>query len=227
MCFLFAVPKMRLFLLCHEECDPDEPGFWTSLNARGLRNAMFQVAPMLQDLRCTACYTSPMLRCVQTVAPYTALNSLDDTLRCEPALFEYVRSPVADPSQDARIDPHLFWHDNVLHRPEYAHLHKLINTRYSPVRPMTQLQWGETYDDVQQRVRGFVAHLRTVHRATRPTKAVACTGTGAASHYEDDGEREPRVLLVTHRSVINALLGRAEKHPIETGQLEEWTEVTR
>ncbi len=177
---------MRLFVLRHEKRQHDDPTFWSPLTAEGMRDAMYNVAPQLQtDIRPTHIYTSPLLRCLQTVSPYCAVHRNTQVLRCEPALYERVRS-VPDPltPSERTFDPSSFRDEHLGRRPAYDYLQPYIDSSYAPVVPMDDIRWGETIEDVCERVTRFVSHVCSAH-----------------AHTDD------RVLLVTHRSVVNVLRG--------------------
>ena len=186
---------MRLFVLRHEKRQPHDPTFWSSLTPEGVRDAMYHVAPLLQsDIRPTHLYTSPLLRCLQTVAPYCAVNRNTHVLRCEPALYERVRD-APDPltPSERTFDPSSFREQHLGLRPAYDYLHPYVDTSYTPHVPMDDIRWGETEHDVRERVVRFLSHLRSVHAPT------------------------DRVLLVTHRSVVNVLLERSDSADFPMG----------
>lgn len=195
---------MRIFLLRHEARPPHDPTFWTALTPAGTRNAMYKVTPTLQtDVQPTTIYTSPLLRCIQTVAPYCAVNRLRGVLRTEPALFERVRG-AADPldpedAKERRFENQTFRTQSVLDNPSYDHLHAYIDRNYTPCQPSATLVWGETADMVRARAQAFGQRMVAEH------------GTG----------EDARVLVVSHRSVLNALLNRDDEAPFEMGAVEE------
>ena len=206
---------MRLFLIRHEARTPNDPTFWSPLTPTGLRNALYQMAPELQTvIQPTHIYTSPLLRCIQTVAPYCAVNRRKGVLRCDYGLFERVRgppSPLASGANDdihereKHFDPNTFRTQRVTDCPHYAHLHPFVDTTYTSSCSPDAVAYGETAEDVGRRARAFVSHLRQVH---------------PSAHSND------RVVLVTHRSVINALLGREDEEEFPMGGVVEveWDE---
>jgi broad specificity phosphatase PhoE len=215
---------MRLFLIRHEARTPNDPTFWSPLTPTGLRNALYQMAPELQTvIQPTHIYTSPLLRCIQTVAPYCAVNRRKGVLRCDYGLFERVRgppSPLASGASGASgasddiherekpFDPNTFRTQRVTDHPHYAHLHPFVDTTYISSCSPDSVAYGETAEDVGRRARAFVSHLRQVH---------------SSAHSND------RVVLVTHRSVINALLGREDEEEFPMGGVVEveWEEGGR
>lgn len=196
---------MRLFLIRHEACHPHNPTFWSPLTSTGLRNAMYNITPLLQTtIQPTHIYTSPLLRCIQTVAPYCAVNRLRAMLRCEYGLFERVRGqvPISDPyyqPHEKVFQPDIFRHQNVCNNPSYAHLHPFVDASYTSHISPHAVKYGERESDVNTRANELLWHLRQVH-----------TTASAKDTYGDvkDDVKDDVVVLVTHRSVINAMLGR-------------------
>lgn len=190
---------MRIFVLRHEARSEEDPSFWSPLTTQGMRNSMFNVAPILQkDIQPSHIYTSPLLRCVQTVAPFCAINKKENTLKCEPSLFERVRGTL-NTGETKTFCQDTFRNQNVLHMSVYSHLHPYIDKEYVPFAPSSVVGWGETETDVMKRASAFLQHVRSIH----------------------GDDPDACILLVTHRSVVNALFGRDDDAEFPMGHVEE------
>lgn len=175
---------MRLFVLRHEQRPTNDPTFWSSLTQQGLRNALYNVAPDVHTIVIpTHVYSSPLLRCVQTIAPYCTRFNRKGTVCLEPSLYERVRDK-SGPGESKTFDPHTFRSFSVLNRTEHNQLHEHICREHVPFAPSDVVKWGESEADVRDRVVPFLRHLIQTH---------GC----------DSGAR---ILLVTHLSVADAIL---------------------
>lgn len=78
---------MPIFLLRHEERDQRQTSFETPLTWAGQQRAATIVADRLKELGVSHVFSSPYVRCVQTVLPYCWAHNVP--LHVEPALFEH------------------------------------------------------------------------------------------------------------------------------------------
>ena len=146
---------MRLYVLRHAQRAPDDPTFDSPLLPEGQETAT-ELATKLK----TSCppfthlYTSPFLRCVQTIAPYCQAS--ERVVRVEHALYEYIRA-------DAGHDPVAFrrsWEQGT-----HPELDACVDRTYASWWPLTALTYDESETTMRRRVRAFVAHLREQHAA--------------------------------------------------------------
>ena len=191
----------RIFVLRHEQRSSQDATFHSPLLAVGQQRAAEQVVETLRSLSVTHLYTSPFLRCLQTIAPFcrttgdtAACTTMANVGRCPPsrlrlrrefALYERITLETGRPNS--------FRHDVRSGDP----YHDLLDPTYVSHWPLENLQWSESEDDVRARATSFLQF---------------CTQHHAAHDV---------VVLVTHRSVVNALLGREPEEPFPMGQLEE------
>jgi broad specificity phosphatase PhoE len=91
----------------------------------------------------------------------------------------------------------IFQFHSVFDDAEYSYLHPYMFREYTPHMPTTAIRWGETCQDVHDRVISFMRHIMQQHGQ----------------------DADARVLLVSHQCVINVILGEAQDHPFQMGQL--------
>ena len=78
---------MPIYLLRHEERDQHNTSFETPLTWNGQRRAATDVADRLKEVNAVHVFSSPYVRCVQTVLPFCWAHNVP--LHIEPALFEH------------------------------------------------------------------------------------------------------------------------------------------
>ena len=143
---------MRLFALRHAERAPDDPTVDSPLLPEGHATAA-ALALSTSCPRFTHVYTSPFLRCLQTIAPLCA-QCPTLSLRIEHALYEYMRADAGHdpatwrrtwtPGQCAAVDEH-------------------IDRAYTSWWPLAALEYGETEAVMRARATAFRAHLADAH----------------------------------------------------------------
>lgn len=96
---------MRLYVLRHAVRAADDPTFDSPLLLEGhiIAENLSEVLSNIKP-RITHIYSSPFLRCIQTIAPFCFTSKQTPTVRLEHALYEYIRL-------DAGHDPDLFRRD--------------------------------------------------------------------------------------------------------------------
>ena len=163
---------MKVILLRHEKRSADDATFHSPLTAQGMHDAIEVVTPQLLEAGITHVYTSPLLRCLQTLHPLCSRSPpLAGRVREEYALYERVRAATG------------YERDTYRQRvgPAFA---PLVDPTYEPCVQLDNVGFDESDADVAARARLFREHLHS-------------------AHHEHD-----TVLVVTHLSVVNALLGR-------------------
>ena len=165
-----------IYCLRHEE-RPDDPRYFTTLTEQGLQRA-HQLCDTLPHV--THIYSSPFVRCLQTIRPYCLHRHL--RVCREFSLYER--------TEDPRFTPTNYLVDEV--PSAYT---TMVEPEYTSFLVPGDVRHNETPAQVQERAQRFLEHLQGTH-----------------------GEHDV-VLLVSHLSVINALLNREDAAPLAMGQL--------
>lgn len=86
---------MKLYLLRHQERNNLNPLFYSQLTHNGLFKSNI-LKHILHSLNINIIFTSPFIRCIQTITPYCNLTNLKANK--EHALYEYMnfKSPIID-----------------------------------------------------------------------------------------------------------------------------------
>lgn len=145
---------MRLFVLRHAERAADDATFASPLLPQGEATAAALATTLAADHpRFTHVYTSPFLRCVQTLAPYCAATTAR-TVRVDNALYEWIRGDAGhDPTHHQRAWP---WGT-------HPHLDAHLDASYASWWPLAAIPYDESEEAMRTRVRAFRAHLEEVH----------------------------------------------------------------
>lgn len=85
---------MKLYLLRHQERNNLNPLFYSQLTHNGLFKS--NILKHINSLNINIIFTSPFIRCIQTITPYCNLTNLKSNK--EHALYEYMNfeSPIID-----------------------------------------------------------------------------------------------------------------------------------
>lgn len=145
---------MTLYLLCHEFCDDDgnKCSFDSPLTSNGLTNA-FRLIPYLCSMNIDQVYSSPFIRCLQTVGPFVLQNRLK--INVEYALSELMS--LNDKTTWARELTCVEMNNNN------------VNTRYGSIYQFTDFQYPETPDCGTARINSFmnmIEHSAAVDKKT-------------------------------------------------------------
>jgi phosphohistidine phosphatase SixA len=81
---------MKIILLRHEERDLKKPFFFTSLTKKGIYNSNTIILNKLNILEIHKIYSSPFLRCIQTIQPYCSINNRE--INIENSLYEFMHN---------------------------------------------------------------------------------------------------------------------------------------
>ena len=180
---------MRLYLLRHEARSVDDPTFYSALTPHGKQAARNLIGSLSEIEPIRYIYTSPFLRCIQTIAPFA--HKRGHCLRRDFALYERVHT--TDPATAVQFNPANFRIDFPTDHP----LHALLDPRYASSIGIDALEWEETAQDVCRRGDAFVDHIRPL------------------LELDDDAA----ILVVSHLSVINAIRGLPDDTPLPMGEL--------
>jgi broad specificity phosphatase PhoE len=190
---MIYIKMVRLFVLRHEKRSPSDATFEASLTEKGTQNAQTLALKLADHVPSfTHIYSSPFLRCLQTIAPFCRRQQM--CVRRDFALYERMSKATTPRDNSAH-----FRLDVVPSHP----LYHLLDTQYlsSSSIPLDAIQPEESVAEVQARATIFATFVQQHHSA------------------------HDVVLAVTHMSVVNALLHRADNAPYAMGALEECTGV--
>ena len=192
---------MRVLVLRHEKRNEHDPTFWSPLIEEGHINANDILVPRLNDHYpdFTHIYTSAFVRCLQTIVPYCQQTNIETRLKIEHGLYERI---VDDGGHDP-INFRQTWsleHTPSLNKNQidtYEMLNSYVDTTYTSWWPIERIYYGESVEAVQLRATSLLTHLQTIHN------------------------KDDVVLLVTHRSIVNAMLGKSDDNPFPMGGIAE------
>jgi broad specificity phosphatase PhoE len=136
---------MPVYILRHEQRNPQNPLFESSLTARGLCNAV-RLVDKLVPLHIDTIYASPFLRVMQTIYPYC--KATQKKVHIENALYESMDSLLFHKHNSSYT-----WCDLPPRFHDIVHKHN-----YSSLCHTVKLY--ESFEDVCERVRPFVEHLQ-------------------------------------------------------------------
>ena len=177
---------MRILLLRHCHRDHEDPTFASPLTVEGTicAESLIHSLPHFDYV-----YTSPFLRCLQTLAPVCWDRS--KRARVDHGLYERVH--LTDTAK--KFDPTDFRHTAAT-AGESSVFSPIIDHTYESGKPLSEIQYGETPEDVERRADAFIARVKSVH-----------------AH-----EPHAVILVVTHLSVINAMRGLPDDAPLGMGE---------
>lgn len=149
---------MSVTFLRHEERPEDNPLFFTELTEAGFKRSqgflvdrLYFTNPPIDTIYC-----SPLLRAIQTVAPFAQTAGIK--LRVEGALYEFMDNPLYNET-NCRHD----WPD----LPEQWQT--LVDRDYQPVFPVSEINFRESWVDCQTRTNRFIDQLIQENSNTKKT----------------------------------------------------------
>ena len=187
---------LALYLIRHERRNPTDRTFHSPLLPEGQcgaeRLAREAMLPHVHVL-----YTSPFQRCLETLAPFVRRRPRSAPplrARVEYALYERIAAETeADRLRgEVAFDPENFVHSV----PEDSPHRELLDARYTSWLPPHAITWDESVEDVGARAVAFLQHLQREHGA---------------------GDELVNVVVVSHLSVLNAMLGRPDEAEFPMG----------
>ena len=184
---------MRLYLLRHERRAGHDRTFHSPLLPDGLMRAADLASAIETEVGDTQCYiySSPFVRCLQTIAPYARRNS--KKVRREYALYERITAAEKDCADNVvNFYPNNFIHDIERTNP----LHALLDLSYESRLSQNNITWDETVSHVACRARPFCDDILRTH-----------------------GHENCAVILVSHMSIVNTILNRDDGAAFPMGGL--------
>ena len=141
---------MKLFVMRHEKRELSDPSFETPLTTEGMENAK-KLASFAQSNmdKITHIYTSPFLRCLQTIEPLIKSTEPKPQVNCDYSLFEYLHSEISN----------LF---NEIKTPE----NKYLSKTYVSKTDKNEIKAPESKIDVSKRVNKLKNHIKNTHQNT-------------------------------------------------------------
>ncbi len=142
---------MQLILLRHEQRSSSDPTFLSPLTEEGQRNAESTLPAKLLGLSITHIYTSPFLRCKQTLLPFCTQQQqlMVAKVRQEFAQYERIRASEG--------------FEQSTYRQSESEIDHLLDAGYVPRMSLDAIKFNETEADVRERVRKFCAQLAETH----------------------------------------------------------------
>ena len=134
---------MKIYFLRHEK-RPQEQTFEISLTDIGHQNAQ-KLIPLLDSLSIQQIYSSPFLRCLETLHPFCKNN--DKNINVENSLYEFVNE-------------HLFTQSNYKHTLTSSQKSKyLVNHDYTSFFDIENLLFPQNEEFMEERVYAFLNYL--------------------------------------------------------------------
>jgi len=134
---------MKLYILRHEERTQDAT-FFSPLTERGLINSN-NLVEKLEKLQITKIYSSPFIRTLQTIYPFSIKNKIKINLECK--LIEYHHSNII-PKQSHGVELPLYMARLFNYDPEYV-----------STIPSKMIKYPETHKNVDQRTRQLLSDI--------------------------------------------------------------------
>lgn len=145
---------MRVFVLRHAERSEHDATFHSPLIQDGLATSQSLSHTLASHApRFTHIYSSPFVRCVQTIYPY-CVQSDTPVVRIENALYEFIH-------KGGGHDPMTFrqsWDPSV-----YPQLNGCVDPSYASWWPLAAIEYNETELAMKTRVQGFYHQLKEKH----------------------------------------------------------------
>lgn len=153
---------MSIYFLRHEHRNMKDPTFYTPLTSEGHYNSSKSLKKLLKDLKITKIYSSPFIRCLQTIKPYT--DDMNITVNVDWGIQE------------------TFYH-HLFHTHNYTDLSEAdkelynVNSLYeSSLKPNT-LRYQEEYFKLLDRVTNFFIKFKLENRNSNDNILI-CTHMG-------------------------------------------------
>ena len=169
---------MKIYLLRHGMRKFEDHGFYSLLTPEGEKQAE-ELVETLEDLKINQIYSSPFIRALQTIKPYSEKSKI--SVKVEYGIYEDIEEPWFCPEE--------FQYTLTADEKEKYR----VDETYESYFPMEGIKFNESFENVQARVDMFLNYLLIQHQNTTDN-----------------------ILLVTHMSVVNALLSTYEKREKES-----------
>lgn len=183
---------LALYFVRHERRHPLDRTFHSPLLLEGQRGARLLAASLSKiQPRVHVLYSSPFRRCLETWGPFLEQSQTVPPLqvRIENALYERIAAETAADRARGETAFHPARFRETVSR-ELPHA-QFLDTQYESWLPLEAVLWNESVADVQERARAFLEHVRRTHVPTHSTDVI-------------------NVVIVTHLSVLNAMLDRPD-----------------
>lgn len=146
---------MRVFVLRHAERSEHDATFHSPLIQDGLATAQSLAKTLAShNPRFTHIYSSPFVRCVQTIYPYCVQSAATPAVRIENALYEFIH-------EGGGHDPATFrqsWDAEA-----YPQLNGCVDASYASWWPLAAIEYNESEVAMKTRVHGFYHRLKEKH----------------------------------------------------------------
>ena len=185
---------MRLYVLRHERRAGHDRTFDSPLLPEGVARAEALATTIENEIGDdTTCYiySSPFVRCLQTIKPYVHRSS--NKVRCEYALYERITAAEDGCGENVvNFDPSNYLRGIAPSDP----LHSLIDPSYESWLAPSDIQWDEQVAHVARRATAFRSYVLHTH----------C-------------DEDCAVVLVSHMSTVNTILNREDHAAFPMGGL--------
>lgn len=141
---------MKIYILRHEDRTQD-CSFFSPLTKIGLDNSI-KLIDILKNENINVIYSSPYIRTLQTIYPYSIKNNIKVNL--EYALCEIQHSDIIAKKSVG------------LYIPEYIAMSFNYNEKYKSIIKPTEIKYPETSNDVDARVKHLLKNILTQHMET-------------------------------------------------------------
>tara|TARA_B110000438_G_scaffold294933_1_gene337094 strand:+ start:1097 stop:1666 length:570 start_codon:yes stop_codon:yes gene_type:complete len=149
---------MKIYIIRHELRDLNDPTFSSELLERGHHNARTIVKDKLNTLNITHIYSSPFLRTLQTVFPYSKENN--KKINVEYGIAETIDEPLFKQKPNITLSS--------IQEKIYN-----INKNYSSIWNKNTLKYKEKTHQIKYRVKMFLNMLTSKHENTHDNILIA------------------------------------------------------
>tara|TARA_B110000208_G_scaffold174102_1_gene218518 strand:+ start:463 stop:1008 length:546 start_codon:yes stop_codon:yes gene_type:complete len=138
---------MKLILLRHED-RYNNPEFFTLLTYKGLQKANHkQFLDILNSYNITEIYSSPFLRCIQTIYKYCFIY--DKKINIDNCLYEFLN--------DIKFKNNIKYDINDIKKTIFS---KILNIDYKSLINLTKLNYKESKESLLNRTKIFINYLK-------------------------------------------------------------------
>jgi len=218
---------MKMYVMRHEVRDPVDVSFTSGLVPEGQERAG-QLVQTLKDLGVTHVYSSPYLRCLQTVQPFMSAN--ENSMEQIKTLAPGVRVDYCLCEQKSKECPEVHpvpsdWYEEMCLDPTYESL--------LPPETLQAQEGHEGSQDLHLRTANFIKFLARHHTPRKKSyQRISDTITelgrsmSPSSSPRASTTKGPVLLLVTHQTVAHSLIHQCNATPVNKlnflqGQIEE------
>lgn len=155
---------MPIYFLRHEKRDMSNPTFHTNLTAEGHQGAQ-KLKTLLSDLKITKVYSSPFIRCLQTVKPFVEDHKLNVCVDWGIQEFFF---------------HHAFNSHNYTELSDQEKIFYRVDSKYKSSMKPNVLRYQEMNDDFVRRVTEFFIKLK-IENQSSDENILVCTHMGVVN----------------------------------------------